>query len=101
MPQIFSRRDKSLRRPHDRRRCLRLERLEDRCLLAGTPQLLQDINIHPAPNTPAYAHDFVEAGGTLFFVADDGATGRELWKSDGTAAGTLRVKDIVLGSEGS
>ena len=37
-------------------------------------------------------------GGTLFFAADDGANGSELWKSDGTAAGTVLVKDITPGS---
>ena len=31
---------------------------------------------------------------TLFFQADDGVNGRELWTSDGTAAGTQMVKDI-------
>ncbi len=43
----------------------------------------------------------VAVGGTLFFVADDGETGLELWKSDGTAASTVRVKDIAPGSGGS
>src|SRR5262249_36872730 len=33
-------------------------------------------------------------GGTLFFAANDGVNGQELWKSDGTAAGTVLVKDI-------
>ena len=36
--------------------------------------------------------------GTLFFTADDGVNGCELWKSDGTAAGTVLVKDIRPGS---
>ena len=33
---------------------------------------------------------------TLYFVADDGS-GRELWRSDGTEAGTSRVKEINPG----
>lgn len=37
----------------------------------------------------------VAAGGTTFFVADDGATGLELWRTDGTAAGTVLVRDIA------
>jgi ELWxxDGT repeat protein len=35
--------------------------------------------------------------GVLFFFADDGVSGVELWKSDGTAAGTGLVKDINPG----
>src|SRR5262249_58532624 len=37
-------------------------------------------------------------GGTLFFTANDGVNGEELWKSDGTEAGTVLVKDINPGS---
>ncbi len=35
--------------------------------------------------------------GTLFFKATDGSSGSELWKSDGTATGTVMVKDINPG----
>ena len=39
---------------------------------------------------------------TLFFAATQpGTTGRELWKSDGTTAGTTRVTDIVPGAPSS
>jgi ELWxxDGT repeat protein len=39
--------------------------------------------------------------GTLYFAAGDPETGYELWKSDGTAAGTVRVTDIYPGPIGS
>lgn len=36
--------------------------------------------------------------GNLYFIANDGATGYEVWKSDGTAAGTVLVADVNPGS---
>ena len=51
----------------------------------------------------SYPSDLTNVNGTLFFSANDDeyrgyglpeTTGRELWKSDGTAAGTVLVKDI-------
>jgi ELWxxDGT repeat protein len=42
-----------------------------------------------------------EFNGTLFFSAMDSYYDYELWKSDGTAEGTLRVKDINPGEDGS
>jgi ELWxxDGT repeat protein len=40
-------------------------------------------------------------GGPLFFILSDVAAGAELWKSDGTTAGTVRVADIAPGPAGS
>ncbi|MFI0402471.1 MAG: ELWxxDGT repeat protein, partial [Cyanobium sp.] len=41
--------------------------------------------------------DLIGVGDTLFFSFDEPGTGRELWRSDGTAAGTKRVADINPG----
>ena len=45
---------------------------------------------------PSY---LVNVAGTLYFHANDGVTGIELWKSDGTAAGTTLVVDIDPGDD--
>ena len=46
-------------------------------------------------------YQLTDAEGILFFRTEDGTHGRELWTSDGTAAGTVMVKDIRPGSVGS
>src|SRR5205085_5229185 len=38
------------------------------------------------------------AQGCVFFRANDGSAGYELWQTDGTAAGTFLVKDINPGT---
>jgi ELWxxDGT repeat protein len=73
--------------------------------MAGTA-LVKDI--HPTGSAARLASPFVQAtmgltavGDALFFHADDGVHGRELWTTDGTEAGTRMVKDIVPGPDGS
>lgn len=36
----------------------------------------------------------------IFFTANDGIRGRELWSSDGTASGTRLVQEFILGGDG-
>ena len=68
---------------------------------AQSPFLVKDIYTGNS-STPSF---LTNVGGTLFFTAIDFVyphdTGRELWKSDGTAAGTVLVKDIAAGRVGS
>jgi len=42
----------------------------------------------------SYAEDFTTLGNHVVFVANNGTDGRELWITDGTAAGTSEVKNI-------
>jgi hypothetical protein len=54
--------------------------------------LVKDINSSGDSN-PAL---LIDVNGTLFFTAVSDASGTELWKSDGTEAGTVMVKIFTL-----
>ena len=64
-------------------------------------RLVRDINPTGSAFLPPRIFFMVSAGATLFFTADDGEHGTELWRSDGTPAGTSRVADIDPGAAGS
>jgi ELWxxDGT repeat protein len=50
------------------------------------------------PSLPPFNGSGVEANGLAFFTVDDGVHGLELWRSDGTDAGTFLLRDICPGS---
>jgi ELWxxDGT repeat protein len=62
---------------------------------AQGPSLVIDLKSGAGSSTPA---ELTVAGGRLFFAADDGVVGRELWKTDGSAAGTALVANLHPGS---
>lgn len=76
--------------------------LESQCT---PPARVRDIHPGPANAFPSRGDDrapqLTAARGWLFFAATDEALGEELWRSDGTAAGTQRVKDIYPGASPS
>ena len=57
-------------------------------------------DIYPGSSSSSLAY-FTDINGTLFFRAQDATNGQELWKSDGTSAGTTMLKDIRTGSSSS
>ena len=67
---------------------------------AGTI-MVKDIRVGSVNfSTNSSPTDLIAAGNTLYFIADDGLTGSELWKSDGTEAGTVLIKDSAPGRSG-
>ena len=61
-------------------------------------RILADINAGPASSSPQFLTD---VSGILLFAADDGVRGLELWRTDGTGAGTLPLSDINPGPASS
>lgn len=64
-------------------------------------ELVRDINPGRDGTTPRSSNptDLVNVNGVLYFSADDGTNGRELWRSDGTSRGTVLVRDINTGRD--
>src|SRR6266516_2611712 len=72
---------------------------------ANGTSLVKDINLVAGNSFPGgsglFPSEFVFFNGAWFCSVDDGMSGTELWKSDGTPGGTVQVKDINSTSSGA
>ncbi|MDO9041188.1 MAG: hypothetical protein Q7U64_02450 [Desulfocapsaceae bacterium] len=66
----------------------------------GTPSFEKKLEVvsEKGGGTPPTPRELLNVGGTLYFCAYEITSGWELWKSNGTLAGTTMVKDIYPGS---
>ncbi len=68
---------------------------------AGDAALVKDINSGVSGSYSSQKPVWDSTSSQMFFVANDGLTGHELWRTDGTTAGTVLAADIELGAIGS
>ncbi|MBK8979297.1 MAG: hypothetical protein IPM29_25650 [Planctomycetes bacterium] len=66
---------------------------------AQTPTLLRDVNQTPASEPSSWPSGFSVLGGHAYFFARTRATGNELFRTDGTAIGTVLVLDSLPGPD--
>ena len=65
-----------------------------RSAASQTPQLLLDGNPSPGVSSTPTSWGRGPVDGTVNLVFDDGVHGTQLWQSDGTAAGTVRITNF-------
>ncbi|MGL4462241.1 MAG: ELWxxDGT repeat protein, partial [Planctomycetia bacterium] len=69
----------------------------------GATAAVRVVDLRPGFNG-SFPRSLVNVNGVLFFAAADGVSspsGGELWRSDGTASGTVLVKDLIPGPASS
>ena len=59
---------------------------------------VEDVDAGDGRTFTSYPQNLYVWNGVLIFAADDGVNGVEMWKSDGTASGTVLVKNIADGN---
>jgi len=71
-------------------------------LSAQVPQVLKDINgLVTLHSQTTSGYNFKGYNGYVYFSAEDGFANYELWKTNGTEAGTVKVKEINPGTTAS
>jgi ELWxxDGT repeat protein len=74
-------------------------------LAAAQPTLVKDIvtsGTDPLTGANSFKPSFLTGmNGVVYFSAFDPVNGRELWRSDGTPAGTYLLREIIPGATGS
>lgn len=74
------------------------ETLETRAMLSGEPAVLADLNTSAEGENPLAGPSVLGyVGDVALLAANDGLHGWELWRSDGTDAGTQLVADLAPG----
>src|SRR4051812_28712172 len=81
-----------------RREHVLIDALEPRRLLVASPEIILDINTTTAPSYPQH---FTTVGTNAYFFANRPDVGYELFKTDGTLAGTTLLKDLRAGPNSS
>ena len=81
-------------------RTMRIESLESRAMLAADFELVKDLHSGPLVygSSPG---SFLEVDGVSYYSAYAPTFGTELWRTDGTAAGTYMVRDVNPGAQSS
>src|SRR5690606_28640325 len=63
---------------------------------AGTTKL----EVNPNTTVGSNPYDMTVVGSKMYFIADGGdGAGQELWVTDGTAGGTVRISDAAPGQD--
>ena len=61
-------------------------------------EMVKDIYVDENYFNGSSVRDFIKIGANLYFTAKDNNNGLEVWKTDGTEAGTQMIKDINPGN---
>ncbi len=68
-----------------------------RCGLPTAPSRNHVAHSQPGFDITAFSASFLQVGNIFYFAGTDDSKGSELWRTDGTVAGTYVLRDIAVG----